>query len=100
MTQILRCLPFGEAPSAVEVVGETVPVRSYQIIVWVSLAIGETLPDDARRFPAVLDTGHSHNFSIQENQLARWAGIDSAECRGLGAILVNRQEVPLLGVNL
>jgi hypothetical protein len=100
MTYILRRLPVGETSSAVEMAGETVPVRAYQIILWVSLAVGETLADDAPRFPAVLDTGHSHNCSIQEGQLVRWAGLEPGHCRKLGAILVNRQEVPLLGANL
>lgn len=50
--QILRRLPFGETPSAVDVAGETVPVRAYQIILWVSLATGETLaPAKGRLIP-------------------------------------------------
>jgi hypothetical protein len=34
------------------------------------------LPATARRFPAILDTGHNHNFSIQHKHLVSWAGID------------------------
>lgn len=96
---VLRRLPVTATPTTVTVAGESVAVRAYQIIVWVSLTAGEE-PGEAPHFPAVLDTGHNHNFSIQERQLARWAGVDSGHCPRLGAILVNRQEVPLLRANL
>jgi hypothetical protein len=93
--QILRRLPFRDVPSTVEVVGETVEVRAYQIIVWVSLGVGGVLGAEAPRFPAVLDTGHSHNVSLQEHQLDHWAGLPLETLERLGTILVNRQEVPL-----
>jgi hypothetical protein len=40
----------------------------YQIMVWVSLSPFRalTLPADAPRFPALLDTGTAHNFSVTE----------------------------------
>lgn len=98
--QILRRLPFGESPSTVQVAGEVVLVRSYQIVVWVSLGVDESIAASAPRFPAVLDTGHNHNFSLQERQLTTWAGIDPARCSTLGAVRVNRQEVPLRRLNL
>lgn len=46
---ILRRLPFEEGPSAVAVAGEIVPVRAYQIIVWVSLSM--TLPEGVSMYP-------------------------------------------------
>jgi len=98
--QILRQLPFRDTPSTVEVAGEVVSVKPYQVIVWVSLSIRETLEREAPIFPAVLDTGHNHNFSIAEELLVRWAGIDKQELPKKGAILVNRQEVPLLSAHL
>lgn len=91
--QILRHLPIQAQPSTVQVGDEIVPIRAYQIIVWMSLAPVPTV--EAPVFPAVLDTGHSHNFSIRETQLRRWAGIRTDALRKLGAILVNQQEVPL-----
>ena len=97
---ILRRLPVREAPDALDVGGEAIPVRAYQIIVWVSLSVEDTLAADASRFPAILDTGHGHNFSIQERQLVHWAGVIPGGCAKLGAILVNRQEVPLQRANL
>lgn len=94
--QILRQLPFQDVPSSVEVVGEHVDVRACQVIVWVSLSVADVLDKDAPRFPAVLDTGHSHNFSIQEGQLLRWAKLRMDSLEETKKILVNRQEVPLL----
>lgn len=93
--QILRQLPFRDSAFTVEVAGETVPIRAYQIVVWVSVSPGEALARGAPTFPAILDTGHSHNFSIQEGQLTRWAGASLEDFPKKGAILVNRQQVPL-----
>jgi hypothetical protein len=90
---ILRALPFRETPSTVDVAGQTIAVRAYQVIVWVSLSVGAAL-EDARRFPAVLDTAHNHNFSLREEHL-NWAGLQAALFEKIGDILVNRQEVPL-----
>jgi hypothetical protein len=94
--QILRDLPFLDVPSSVTLAGERVDVRAYQIIVWVSVSVGDAPDPDAQRFPAVLDTGHSHNFSIQEGQLLRWANLRREGLEEVKKILVNRQEVPLL----
>ena len=65
---ILDRLPIADRPHLITVRGEAVDVYRNQIIVWMS--IGDTL----RPFPAILDTGHSHNFSIAERQLDRWSG--------------------------
>jgi hypothetical protein len=43
----------------------TVDVRGHQIIVWLSLR--------QLVFPAILDIGHSHNFTISSRHLAEWA---------------------------
>jgi hypothetical protein len=75
------------------VAGQTVTIRPYQIIVWVSLTVRDVI-DDPLRFPAVLDTAHNHNFSIREEQL-EWAGLQEAMLEKVGEIRVNRQEVRL-----
>src|SRR5262249_32859866 len=98
--QVLRRLPFRDVPYTVAGSGEDVPIRPYQVVVWVSLGVGGALEKDARRFPAVIDTGHSHNFSILENQLLTWAGLRPDSLGDLGSILVNRQEVPLRAADL
>ena len=97
--QILRRLPFRDSASTVEIAGEILPIRAYQIVVWIGLSVRETL-EIAQPFPAVLDTGHNHNFSIQEGHLLCWAGIRADDLPKRGAILVNRQEVPLRGIYL
>jgi hypothetical protein len=94
--EILRQLPFQDARSSVHVAGEVVAIRAYQIVIWMSLSQGDSLAPDARRFPAVLDTGHNHNFSIRDSQLVAWAGLRRADLPRLGDIVVNRQEGPQL----
>ncbi len=91
---ILRALSFQESASTCIVGGETVAIRAYQIIVWISLCPREALAADAPRFPAVLDCAHNHNFSIREEQLA-WSGSRLDDFSRIGNILVNREEVPL-----
>ena len=73
--RILDRLPIADAQMLLDVPRRAVP--------------DETLPDhhkhqhfgqpdwDARSpiFPALLDTGNNHNFSIQQSQITRWAGI-------------------------
>ena len=59
--KIIDRLPIYEEPSLIDVGGEIIQVYRNQIIVWVSL--------DLKPFPAILDTGHSHNFSIARRHL-------------------------------
>ena len=56
---------------------DTVEVKPYQVVLWVSISVRDLLAWDARipRFPALLDPGNNHNFSITEEQLVKWAGI-------------------------
>jgi len=97
---VLRQLPFRDAPYTIEVAGEQIIIRGYKIVVWVSLGVRDVPDKDAPRFPAVLDTGHSHNFSIRENQLLLWTGIRPDTLQSLGTIVVNREEVPLRAAHL
>src|SRR5882672_8391737 len=85
--RILRTT-YSDQPSTVECQGETVEVRATQIIVSVSLKLG-------RVFPAILDTGHTHNFSINEKQLREWAGLRVEDMEILGHIWVLKQRVPV-----
>jgi hypothetical protein len=97
---ILRQLPFRDAMFWVEVAGESIAIRAYQIVIWVSLSPGDSFEAASPRFPAILDTGHNHNLSIQERQLTQWAAIRPDALPHLGHIVVNRQEVPLLSAKL
>jgi hypothetical protein len=76
--KILDRLPVGEEPSTLFVGTEAVSIKRYQIAVWASLN------DAARPFPAVLDTGLTHNFSITESLLRRWAGLAPSDLKFIG----------------
>lgn len=53
-------------------------VRAFQLIVSVRLGVGGQISSS---FPAVLDTGHSHNFSISEALLRAWTGFSLPSVR-------------------
>jgi len=84
--KILDRLPVGEGRDRLNINGEALRTRPFQIIVQVSLS--DTLTWDARTpiIPALLDTGLNHNFSIQERHLVRWAGLHLAALPLLGAM--------------
>jgi hypothetical protein len=102
MATILRRLPIPTTDAMAMVGQEPVLLRRYQIVVWVSLVArssAELGPLD-RRLPAVLDTGHSHFFSIQWRHLADWAGIAPATLRSVGTIRERGRRVPLRAVTV
>ncbi len=71
--KILNRLPFSEERSSVSTPDGIVDVKPYQIVVMVSLAARGLmeLPEGSRRFPAILDTGNNHNFSIRTEHFDR-----------------------------
>ena len=69
MSLILDRCPFYEEATEVDTPTGLVLIRSYQIVAWISLSVRGVL---SRPFPAVLDTGHSHNFSIKVEHLELW----------------------------
>jgi len=101
MTAILRHLPFREEADEVSCGLERVPIKPYQIIVWVSLTARPVveLPPTAPRLLALLDTGHNHNFSLQDRHLAQWAGLDAALPR-VGRIREGGRDLPLHAANV
>ena len=91
MTAILRSLPYFDEKTIVVVRNRAEVVKHQQIVVWVSLAVidqGEFVPGTPR-FPAVLDTGFSHNFGIREEHLIRWAGIHPGYFERISDVRVN-----------
>lgn len=77
MPVLLDRSPFGEHSSDVNFGSETVLIRADQVIVWVSLT-PRRIPEPnplAVTFPAVIDTGFSHSFAINERQLTEWSGL-------------------------
>jgi len=98
---IVGKLPFFNTRTNVIVRGQEVPIKADQIVVWMSLSEGGrgSLDPEPLRFPAIVDTGHTHNFSIQEQQLAEWAGLDSRLLTKLGEIRIGSDRLPLLDVD-
>lgn len=75
--KILDRLPISDEPETILVGTELVTIKRFQIFVWTSI-------QGSPPFPAILDTGHSHNFSITESQLEHWAGLRSRQLRLVG----------------
>jgi hypothetical protein len=73
--KVLDRLPIAEAHFLLNVHGEPLRLRPFQIIIQVSISPFRPWDSRAPIIPALLDSGNNHNFSIQEHQLARWAGI-------------------------
>lgn len=102
MSKILDRLPIATRDDVVSVRGEPVRLKQAEIIVWVSVtpksAVGwnPTTPC----FPAILDTGHTHNFSIQEQQLLRWAGLPPELLRVFGRVRQAGKRIPLHAANV
>jgi hypothetical protein len=94
MSLILDRCPFYEQATEVESPSGPILIRSYQIVAWVGLSVGGTLSPP---FPAVLDTGHSYNFSITAEHLELWVGQHIDEIKTIGHARVNKQLVELKG---
>jgi hypothetical protein len=73
--RILDRLPIPKDHFLIDVRGEAVKLRPYQIVLRVSVTDGPVWDSRTPNFPALLDTGNNLNFSIQEDHLTRWAGI-------------------------
>jgi hypothetical protein len=76
--KILDRLPIPDAPITLFVGSDAVTIKRFQIGVWVSIN------DVHRPFLAVLDTGHTHNFSITQSQLRTYAGLTLNDLRFIG----------------
>src|SRR5438105_1945713 len=82
--KILDRLPVSDEHFLLDVRGQPLRIKPYQIIIQVSISNLRTWDARTPIVPALLDTGLNHNFSIQEDHLARWAGLHA-------------QALPLLG---
>lgn len=102
MDYLIRKLPYSDAARWVRLPnGEPFRINPDQIVIWVSLApVLEPITDQTPRFPALLDTGHGHNFSITEEQVCGWAKLDPASLDKLGTKLVNGVWTPLHRVHV
>ena len=95
--KIVDRLPYFSDPTFVRAPGESVRVKPYQIIVYVSVSLQALLEWDPRTpsFPAILDTGNNHNFSIRHEQLRRWAGLQPEALPIIGVMRERQQRIPL-----
>jgi hypothetical protein len=102
MARILHKLPVPEQDTVAFVREEMVPILAYEIVVWVSLAARSVFdPSHLPRFPALIDTAHTHNFLLREEHLVRWAGIrPDALGLGRGEILQAGRRFPLRAAQL
>ena len=93
--KILNRLPLSESHSSVPTPDGIAEVKPYQIVVMVSLAPRKLmeLPEGSPRFPAILDTGNNHNFSIRKEHFERWARVRIGE---RGRVRSGGNELPLL----
>jgi len=92
MNVIIDRCPFHDRETSVETLSGPMPVRAYQLIVWAGISFEGDL---SQPFLVVLDTGHSHNFSIREELLREWAGCEPGAMRRVGTIRVNERLVIL-----
>jgi hypothetical protein len=102
MPRLLDRMPFPDDQSEVAIRGERVRLRPNQIILWVSLSlqrVNSTNPV-AIPFPAILDTGHTHTFSINEHHLIEWAGLRPGMLSALGAIRDRGQRILLRAADI
>jgi hypothetical protein len=91
VTTILGKLPYSDARGVVVVRNREEPIKPHQIVVWVSLAEIEQreFVRGTPRFPAILDTGFSHNLAIREEHLLQMAGVKPGYLRKIRDIRVN-----------
>jgi hypothetical protein len=72
-------------------------VKPFQIVVMVSLSIGDVLEAGIRRFPVVLDTGLNHNFANRREHLDRWTALLLPTRRSL---TIEKQQIPLAAAHV
>jgi len=101
MSAILHQLPFHTAPDEVILGPHRIRIKPYQIVFWVSITAREiSAPSGTARVPVILDTGHNHNFSIQRQHLAQWAGVDETQLDMLPEIRERGQRVTMRAAHL
>jgi hypothetical protein len=102
MTAILRDLPFRTDEDYVFVGTERVQIKPYQIVAWFSITprnILELFPPTPR-FPAIIDIGHNHNFSIQRRHVIDWVRTPVEALSPIGRIRHAGRAVPLHAANV
>jgi len=102
MPYLLNRMPFLEDPGEVVIRGERVRIRAIQIILWVTLSLRRVRSTNplAIPFPAILDTGHTHTFSIHGRHLTEWAGLQPDNLPVLATIRERDRRILLRAANI
>jgi hypothetical protein len=103
MEYVVRKLPYSDADRWVDVPdGTRFLIKRHQIVLWVSLVSVTSCPirSGPRRFPALLDTGHGHNFLIKEEHVRDWAGLDPRSLNKVDELLINGVRTPSHSVDV
>lgn len=95
--KILADYPISGKPESITIPHGLHTINAYQAVVTVYLSIRGHL---TTAFPAFIDPGHNHNFSISEKHLRDWLGIDPTTLPILGSIPFGDERVPLVGVDV
>lgn len=97
--KILDRLPIFEREEADLSSDGIVTIKAFQIAVSVSLTIKgiAELDPGTPIFPAILDTGNSHNFAIREDQLE---GAKLSHISRIGSIRLGGDVLPLIAANV
>jgi hypothetical protein len=93
--KILNRLPVAEKHYRLDCHGQNLEIKPYQIVLQVNISDDETWDARTPIFPALLDTGNHHAFSIQQQHLRRWAGIDPRFLRLQGKVRVGQRSATL-----
>jgi hypothetical protein len=84
--KILDRLPISGEHFTLDVVGQHLRLKPYQIIVQISISNLRNWDARTPIVPALLDTGLNHNFSIQESSITRWSGLHPQAVSLMGSI--------------
>ena len=82
-------LRISDKPSSAPSPTGPVLVRPYQIVLPVSVG--------SQEFPAILDTGHTHNLAMSADHYRDWV---RRTLQQIGTLRINKQDVPLLRADL
>lgn len=95
MTKILDRLPLLPRTSSIAFGSQHVKMYRDEVLIWISIGLrGEDkLERLSPLFPAVLDTGNTYDFYLNEHHLENWAGIRRVLLPELGRRHVNQQVV-------
>lgn len=102
MSVLLNRSPFFDDSSLVSFGNERILVRGNQVIAWISLTIRRvTEPNPISvPFPAIVDTGFSHSFAINERHLIAWAGMRPETMDILSTVRDRGQRIQLRAANI